>query len=167
MQYVAVRPPPGPRSAGFNPAAAGGRYDRRQPAVSDYGRRQGLISSDLASAEHQGPTPFRRPLDDQLTNGPISLERGAIFQHKAVLSYLTCTYSCHVASKLPSRWLKIATWAQLGPTWPHLGSQEAPKRLPRGPQEVPRSHIFTIKIIILRGRVLFLYHTKLRAICLR
>ena len=43
VQYVAVRPPPGPRSAGFNPAAAGGRYDRRQPAVSDYGRRQGLI----------------------------------------------------------------------------------------------------------------------------
>ena len=29
VQYVAVRPPPGPRSAGFNPAAAGGRYDRR------------------------------------------------------------------------------------------------------------------------------------------
>ena len=24
VQYVAVRPPPGPRSAGFNPAAAGG-----------------------------------------------------------------------------------------------------------------------------------------------
>ena len=29
VQYVAVRPPPGPRSAGFNPAAAAGRYDRR------------------------------------------------------------------------------------------------------------------------------------------
>ena len=38
VQYVAVRPPPGPRSAGFNPAAAGGRYDRRQPAVSDPAR---------------------------------------------------------------------------------------------------------------------------------
>ena len=37
VQYVAVRPPPGPRSAGFNPAADGGRYDRRQLAVSDYG----------------------------------------------------------------------------------------------------------------------------------
>ena len=37
VQYVAVRPPPGPRSAGFNPAAAAGRYDRRQPAVSDSG----------------------------------------------------------------------------------------------------------------------------------
>ena len=38
VQYVAVRPPPGPRSAGFNPAADGGRYDRRQPAVSDPAR---------------------------------------------------------------------------------------------------------------------------------
>ena len=78
-----------------------------------------------------------------------TLQRGAIFQHKAVLSYLTCTYSCHVASKLPSRWLKIATWAQLGPTWLHLGlilcSQEAPrgaqeasKRPPRGSKRPPR-----------------------------
>ena len=32
VQYVAVRPPPGPRSAGLNPAAA-----LRLPAVSDYG----------------------------------------------------------------------------------------------------------------------------------
>ena len=38
VQYVAVRPPPGPRSAGFNPAADGGRYDRRQLAVSDPAR---------------------------------------------------------------------------------------------------------------------------------
>ena len=29
VQYVAVRLPPGPRSAGLNPAAALGRYDRR------------------------------------------------------------------------------------------------------------------------------------------
>ena len=38
MQYVAVRLPPGPRSAGFNPAAAAGRYDQGQPAVSDSAR---------------------------------------------------------------------------------------------------------------------------------
>ena len=62
VQYVAVRPPPGPRSAGFNPAAAGGRYDRRQPAVSDYGPKGKAYSSELASCGASGgyaipPTP--------------------------------------------------------------------------------------------------------------
>ena len=68
-----------------------------------------------------------------------TLESEAIFQHKALLSYLTCTYSCHVASKLPPRWLKMATWAQLGPTWLHLGLILAPKRPPRGPRK-PQLH---------------------------
>ena len=52
---------------------------RRPPAVSDHAR---TYSSELASAEHQGATPFRRPLTKRLTPDPISLERGAIFQHK-------------------------------------------------------------------------------------
>ena len=84
--------------------------------------------------------PPKRPL-----KVAISLENGGIFQYKVVLNYFTFTYSCHVlpsclqlASKLPPSCLKIATWAQLGPTWSHLGLILAPKRPPRGCQEAPR-----------------------------
>ena len=133
VQYVAVRPPPGPRSAGFNPAAAGGRYDRRQPAVSDYGRRQGLIPQSWPLAEHQGATPFRRPLGDQLAFGLILLERGAIFRHVA----FKLPSSCHLVGHLRPSCLQdgsktgqdrnlTPTWAQLGPSWPHLGPILAP-----------------------------------------
>ena len=59
---------------------------------------------------------------------------------------------CQVASKLPPRPLKIATWAQLGPilasSWLPRGPQDAPKRTqdgskrlqegPKRPQEAPR-----------------------------
>ena len=71
-----------------------------------------------------------------------------------------------MASKLLPRCLKIATWAQLGPTWLHLGlilcfqeaprgAQEASKTPPRGskrPPRGPRSPIVNIKMSILRGR---------------
>ena len=113
-----------------------------------------------------GPTPFRRPPADPLEPNDLWLlkvaippERGYIFQHKAVLSYLTFTYSCHVLPSCLQVAFKMAqdrnlgpTWPHLAPSWPHLGSQEAPKRLPRGPQEVARSHSFTIKMSILCGR---------------
>ncbi len=57
VQYVAVRPPPGPRSAGFNPAAAAGRYDRRQPAVSDYGPKGKAYSSAVIGSLGYDPFP--------------------------------------------------------------------------------------------------------------
>ena len=131
---------------------------------------EGLNASELASCGASGgyaipPTPLNHN-ETWLLKVSISLQRGAIFQHKAVLSYLTFTYSCHVlpsclqvalkmaqdrnlsptwphhglilAPKRPPRWLKIATWAQLGPTWLHLGLILAPKRPPRGPQEAPK-----------------------------
>ena len=65
VQYVAVRPPPGPRSAGFNPAAAAGRYDQgRSPCRTTLGLicRSSLIRHLLAHAIP--PTP-----DRQITNG--------------------------------------------------------------------------------------------------
>ena len=43
-----------------------------------------------------------------------------------------------MASKLPPRWLKIATWAQLGPTWLHLVPPRGSKRRPRGSQVAPK-----------------------------
>ena len=71
-----------------------------------------------------------------------------------------------IASKLPPRWLKIATWAQLGSTWLHLGLILCPQEAPRGAQEAsktpprgskrpprgPRSLIFNIKTSISCGR---------------
>ena len=86
VQYVAVRPPPGPRSAGFNPAAAGGRYDRRQLAVSDYGPKGKAYPSELASCGASGahaipPTPLP-PISTRLIKVSKTLEREAIFQHK-------------------------------------------------------------------------------------
>ena len=111
VQYVSVRTPPGPRSAGFNPAAALGRYDQgcSQCQTTAEGKalflRVGLLRSIKGHAHSADPVPpnYTCPL-----KVAISLQRGAIFQHKAVLSYLIFTYSCHVlpsclqvASKMP------------------------------------------------------------------
>ena len=128
----------------LNPAADGGRYDRRQPAVSDSARRASLIPQSWPLAEHQGPTPFRRPPYLQMRFGPISLERGDIFQHKGH-AMLTCLEDAlQVASKMAPRRNLTSTSPNLGPSWPHLGPQDrpgipprSPKRPPRGPQETP------------------------------
>ena len=94
------------------------------------------------------------------------VESGAIFQHKAVLSYLTFTYSCHVLPSCLQVAFKMAQDRNLGPTWPHLasswlprGPQEASKRPPRGPK---KPHIHYKKRAFYVGGVRFLYHTKLR-----
>ena len=110
-------------------------------------RRARLIPQSWPLAEHQGATPFRRPPCGQLTPGPISLERGAIFQHKghAMLAYLEDRLQ--VASKmaqdanLTPTWSQLGpSWAQLGPTWPHLGPILSPKRPPRGPKKPDLHH---------------------------
>ena len=58
---------PGGMGEAMNTAAAGGRYDRRLLAVSD---PEGSNYADLASAEHQGATTFRRPPCGRFSLGP-------------------------------------------------------------------------------------------------
>ena len=112
--------------------------------MSDYGRRQGLILRvglcGASGAYAIPPTPLEST-SSWLLKVAISRGRGDIFQHKAVLSYLTFTYSCHVLPSCLQVAFKMAqdrnlgpTWPNLAPSWPHLGSQEAPKRPPRGPK---------------------------------
>ena len=95
-----------------------------------FGPKGKSYSSELASAEHQGATPFRRPLWTQLSPGAKIVERGAIFQHKghAMLSYLED--ALQVASKMAPR-------QNLTPTWPHLGPQDRPGIPPRSPNRPP------------------------------
>ena len=76
-----------------------------------------------------------RAIESWLLKVAIPLKRGDIFQHKAVLSYLTLTYSCHVLPSCLQDAFKMAqdrnlgpTWAQLGPIGPHLGPIFTPKK---------------------------------------
>ena len=64
-------------------------------------------------------------IESWLLKVSISLERGDIFQHKAVLSYLTLTYSCHLLPSCLQVAFKMAQDRNLGPTWPQLGSSWA------------------------------------------
>ena len=101
---------------------------------------------------HAIPPTLCSPIKCWLLKVSKRLQRGAIFQHKAVLSYLTFTYSCHVLPSCLQVAFKMAQDRNLGPTWPHLGRLLVPKRLPRGAQEAPRSSILIVKISILCRR---------------
>ena len=54
------------------------------------------------------PTPVE-PSESWLLKVAIWLQRGAVFQHKAVLHHVIFTYSCQVASKMIPRRVQIAT----------------------------------------------------------
>ena len=115
------------RGPALRAESGGGRREVRPEAARCVGLRpegQGLIPQSWPLAEHQGPTPFRRPLGGQLSPGPISLERGGIFRQVAFM----LSSSWPSSAKLPPSCLQDGFRSQLdpnlGPTRPSLGPPE-------------------------------------------
>ena len=133
MQYVAVRPPPGPRSAGLNPAAA-----LWPAAVSDY---EGLFCSISHPAEHQGPRAFRQASPTQMGAELF----GGLSSAKLPPS---CLRVAILPAMLPPSCLQDASKSLKIATWPNLASSSTPSKC--------------LKPTKTKGFAMFCYFTTLR-----